>query len=784
MKKHFIYALMSAIALTGTVSFSSCSSTEDEVAEVNPGYNPVTEDVPVNFMFNFAIDGQASTRMEAGAVQEPSGTGLATTEFRGIKNAHIMCVTQNSGNGKFLSDSTTYNSTDETGNVTNVRDFDMDKVAVSQSLSSEKSSRVLEMSLPLKTNTILFYGRADGNSNPNEFGLLGSDDADDANGYRVDTDLSKISFHLCKRLSTANKPQFEQTQKLLAAILTCVMNVSVSNATVTAEGVPEAGIATYGFGFTIGDETHAKLAWSDYFRTDKKSPWSSTSNLAPLEEKLYKAYKEMTTVQTAELRNGSGPALRTTIKSLWSIVNSVRCASPTTVEEAVAKFMAQQIHIELQKYFVASVPTNGGSPATVSFRSVADASETDFGIISNLAADIYWPTEATESHRKPAATDLSAIATLSATSLGSFPENLNLPQGSCHIKFNDDKTFEFVQNYNSSAVGSVPFTVDDYYFPPELLYFGNSPIRVSNQEHVATSYPQTTTAWHTEANWPATKDSEPDWSNVANGEVRSSTRSVAMVNDINYGTALLETTVKYSGETLYDNNHYIQDRDYDVNEPNNTVDPNFTLVGILVGGQQPRVGWDFLPALKTTERQGFVFDDYITNGGVIPATGTSEKNYTLVFDNYNSQKDDTHQDKVYVALELLNNGNDFFGRDNLIPQGSHFYLIGELDPYQGAGLTEWPTYHALPPYNATTNTENHVKRVFIQDHRTVANFKIGQYSLQYAYLTVPDLRSSSVTLGLSVDLSWSSGLTFDDVVLGGNGQYPPPPSGGGSGSGN
>ena len=62
----------------------------------------------------------------------------------------------------------------------------------------------------------------------------------------------------------------------------------------------------------------------------------------------------------------------------------------------------------------------------------------------------------------------------------------------------------------------------------------------------------------------------------------------------------------------------------------------------------------------------------------------------------------------------------------------------------------------------------------MQDHMTNVNFKIGQYSLQYAYLNIPDLRSSSVTLGLSVDLSWSQGISFGDVTIGGNEQTPMP----------
>jgi hypothetical protein len=32
---------------------------------------------------------------------------------------------------------------------------------------------------------------------------------------------------------------------------------------------------------------------------------------------------------------------------------------------------------------------------------------------------------------------------------------------------------------------------------------------------------------------------------------------------------------------------------------------------------------------------------------------------------------------------------------------------------------------------------------------------------------VPDLRYSSLTLGLSVDLKWSTGLNFENIILGG-----------------
>ena len=116
---------------------------------------------------------------------------------------------------------------------------------------------------------------------------------------------------------------------------------------------------------------------------------------------------------------------------------------------------------------------------------------------------------------------------------------------------------------------------------------------------------------------------------------------------------------------------------------------------------------------------------------------------------------------------------------NLIRNGQTFYITGKLDPDaglstadRGAGIT-WPgtgtgttgSPYALPPYNANGSTIKQ-RRIFIQDYMTTADFVIGANSLQSALVDVPDLRSSQISLGLSVDLKWSTGLKFDDVILG------------------
>ena len=786
MKKQSIYALMSAIALAGAVGLSACSSSKDDVGEVSPNFNPNTNEALVEFVFNVAPGANhASTRQTADATQAYALTAMTGDKFRGIEDAHVMCF-MGGDDGKFL--------------VTPAiaeRDFDMARVAASNSLNKDKSTRVLEMSLPINTNKMVFYGRAISPklaipteitdeyinnliTNKGSYGHLD----EGTNGYNIDKDLSKTYFHLSKRLTDSDKTNIQLIERLLASILTCIME--------TDRGTVDATVDT-----EVLNGYHLNMKWSAYNTIDKTYPSGKSLDdpendvLKPLEIKLGKIYKEMTSIQEAELRNGSAPALLATITDLWTIINGVRCATATNKQEALAKYMADRIHNELQRYFNGTVTNDGGPVTDVVFKSVSD-------LITALLADPYWP--GTGVAALPTAEQNVFGPITSYSRLSDFPASFALPQGATHLKFNKsgntdasrpnyipENAFYYAVDFNSSAAGGGSFSVDDYYYPAELLYFGNSPLRVSDATYKASEYPQTTALWDATGDgtfWKTVKDGH-SW--ALGSHVKTSTRSVAMANDINYGTALLEMTVGYvstgdnaisSTNPLQDNNHYIQNRDYGVTEENNKIVPkdgDFKLVGVLIGGQYPRVGWNFLPKLQDGERQGYIYDNIIAGGGSIPAPGnTTTPNYTLVFDNLNYNPSngaiETTQNTVYVALELENNtGSGFFGKDNLIPNGSHFYLIGALDPAAGQDLTS-PAHHALPPYNAN-GTLNNVKRVFVQDHKTTVNFKIGEFSLQYAYLNIPDLRSSSVTLGLSVDLSWSTGINFGEVVIGGNTQY-------------
>ena len=76
MKKMKNLALMGAIALTGAVGFTACSSSNDVAEDINPNYNPETNTVKTEFVINVTQPGER-TRMTTAA----AGAG----DFQGLK---------------------------------------------------------------------------------------------------------------------------------------------------------------------------------------------------------------------------------------------------------------------------------------------------------------------------------------------------------------------------------------------------------------------------------------------------------------------------------------------------------------------------------------------------------------------------------------------------------------------------------------------------------------------------------------------------------------------------
>lgn len=327
-----------------------------------------------------------------------------------------------------------------------------------------------------------------------------------------------------------------------------------------------------------------------------------------------------------------------------------------------------------------------------------------------------------------------ALSDLANSAAKDFPRNLYLPDGVAKVKWDDtDKIFKYLSVNSTGSTGNlINYTTITY--PSELAYYVSSPVKVSNNEITAVNDLPDYNKWI---------GNTADWSSYGDA-VESSTRFVALQKPVLYGVACLKSTVKCASNTLIDNA-----KDKGQYESDNSIAVNntsFPITGILIGGQPKQVAWNFEAAntVTTNEFKYTIYDWDMNKGANLTAavTGTAEPNYTLVLDNKDNSA--TSQNKVYITIELENNASDFFGADGLIPKGSKFYMVGELDPY-ASGITQ-PTGETLD-------------HVFVKDHTTIANFTIK--NLKKAYNHIPDMRSSKINVGLAVDLDWKSGITFD-----------------------
>lgn len=744
MKKNFIYALMGAIALTGATGFTSCAD-KDEV-DVNPGYNPETGEVPVDFVFNVETGAKSTTRMAASTVQIGTGT------FRGIRDAQLYTY-------KLTSDGSHVFAGTETANKV----YDLNELVAAGQLNGEGtdvSRRVLEMSLPTGTNTLMFWGRA-------MQGAVGT-------GKTAGAVYGSIDFAPSATLADASftlAPCVPDDTGSGATILDNGQTALGQYETLIAKALNDIINASSTVNVSRGGKTVNKtMAWKDYvdFASDgtitakEKDPSTYVSatdcaDMCALGTILANTFVSLNTFKSSELRNGQGKIIAALVGDIYNLMTSITpTATATTVEEDAAQGVASHIKTIINSYFT----------------------------------DTHTWKTTTEVINSSGLTGLTKVT----GDLNKFPDGLfHLPPGATVMTYTAvDKSgivneYAYMSQVPTYAMGSAggSFNPKNYMYPAELCYFGNSPIRVTSDPHVKTEYPDGAANWDNDDNWKKTYaagNNTVDW--TKDGHVLSSTRSVAMQENINYGTSMLKTTIAYASgvENLLDNNSGIHPT-----EDDNTIAVSgspFTLTGVLVGGQPQTVGWNYITKTPGAGDPDpyicMVYDNELPSTAI--PTPTNSENYTMVWDNYKAG--DT-QNVVYVALELTNNsGKDFWGMNNLIRNGSAFYLIGKLDPNvtsdtqlsslgktadeyaadKSLGIT-WPTKYALPPYDTDGKTIK-MRRVFIQDFVTTANFIIGEESLKTALVSVPDLRASHLSLGLSVDLSWSDGLTFENVVLG------------------
>lgn len=304
-----------------------------------------------------------------------------------------------------------------------------------------------------------------------------------------------------------------------------------------------------------------------------------------------------------------------------------------------------------------------------------------------------------------------------------YPQDYRLPDGAVQLTWST----EGVPSYKAdAAIGSnVTIKPENICYPASLSYFVSTGLKQTSD--VNPSWPTNLDAW--KSNWGGS------WTD---GPVAATTTAIGLTSPIQYAVADLKTIVKCKTAVLEDN----ADDESVAGEkaPRKIIVPStgFQVTGILVGGQPKSVKWNFQPSSDAAEdRAMMVYDNDVKN--VYAKVETGNANYTLVLDN---RKTDTTKDKIYIAVEFKNNsGADFYGADGLVKDGATFYMVACLDPNAGG----------LDLKGRTS--------VFEQDYTTVANLTIS--SLKNAYNCIPDLRSTQLSLGLAVDLTWQNGIVFD-----------------------
>ena len=303
------------------------------------------------------------------------------------------------------------------------------------------------------------------------------------------------------------------------------------------------------------------------------------------------------------------------------------------------------------------------------------------------------------------------------TGADNYPNVCKVPDGSVAVQFVEASIAFVSATYNmGAAYNNWSITEPDTYRKPSsLYYFVQTPVKTRDTE------------------WLNDNLAGKSWNDVVSvysgTKVTASTRSMILEKPVKYGVAALETNVVASSSTL-------QDEKGD----NKTITGKLNITGIIIGGQK-NVDWKFQP---TGANEYAVYDknfcynaDGTATNPVLNTSDLTQKNYTLLLET-------TAGTAVNVAIEFENNMEDFYGKDHmLIAKGTKFYLLAKLNPAAGAGGTD----------NPGKNT------VFLQDYLTKAKFKVT--SLKNAYNIIPDLRSPKLEFGLSVDLTWETGMNFE-----------------------
>lgn len=290
-----------------------------------------------------------------------------------------------------------------------------------------------------------------------------------------------------------------------------------------------------------------------------------------------------------------------------------------------------------------------------------------------------------------------------------YPAVIGIPDGAAAMTWDDtNKKFVAVTSFNS---GTPLSDHTRFIYPPELYYYINSPIMTATSS-LESEY------------------TNPTWSNVLakytddDATVSSTTRSVAVKKALDYAVGCLEVYIMANAAVLVDN----------ADEPVGISSHNFTLTGIILGGQYKQ-NYQFTPMQTTSNTdEKIIYDKDVPSDIILATSWTTTPVYTLAFQSRDEKP-------VDIVLEFVNNGTSFTGEGGIVHKDTKFYLVGQI----------WPEN------DDPSKTDDFYKRVFTKDYKSVV--KLNIQSLKHAYNVIPDLKTA--TYSIKVDnvavTPWSDG---------------------------
>ena len=312
------------------------------------------------------------------------------------------------------------------------------------------------------------------------------------------------------------------------------------------------------------------------------------------------------------------------------------------------------------------------------------------------------------------------VTALKASHSG-YPANIGLPDGAVAMQWSDaDGKFT---PHTAPTVEVAITDVSRFAYPPELYYHVNSRLATSPKICGKSTFVDAQT-------WERVLD------NYSSDGVDDQTKSIAIVDPIQYAVAQLSVQLSKTSATL-------EDADGMAVTMSNGL---FPLTAVIVGGQYT-VGYDFKP-IGDEENAGemrFVYDNQLKTNKVTAVDGSTTDDYfylnsfedtktanTLVFQSY-----DNPDKEVKIVLEFENKSDQKFqGHDGAVYPGTKFYLIGKVIPSDGDGSAELK------------------KRVFTQDH--ITKVTVAVESLKKAYNVMPDLLAPRLEIGVQVVTQWEA----------------------------